>query len=119
MTTSTLELNTLQENVSEFMKVVLLQDHDVILSQIGKPIARVTPMIVEEVKVKARRMPGQLEGKIIIHGDFNEPLPEGLFTGSVGIVNGKRIGGVDKGKFVVPDDFNDPLPTHEEELWYQ
>ena len=119
MPTTTLEMEDLQVNFSKFLEEVRQQDHEVILSEKGNPIARVTPMPPIELPVTPRRMPGQLEGKITILGDINEPLPISLNFDGKGVVNGKRIGGVDNGKFVVPDDFNEPMSPCEEELWYQ
>lgn len=45
---------------------------EVIITENDKPIARVVP-----IKNKpARRVPGSAKGKIIIHPDFNAPLPD-------------------------------------------
>ena len=76
MPTTTLEMEDLLDNFSRFLEEVRQQDHEVILSENGNPIARVTPMPLNKLSVKSRRMPGQLEGKITIHGDINEPLPD-------------------------------------------
>lgn len=44
---------------------------EVIISKAGRPIARLVPIR----EGKARRTPGQDEGRIWIADDFDEPLP--------------------------------------------
>jgi prevent-host-death family protein len=44
---------------------------EVIISKAGRPIARLVPIRAR----KAKRVPGQDEGRIWISGDFDEPLP--------------------------------------------
>ncbi len=44
---------------------------EVIISKAGRPIARLVPIRTR----KAKRVPGQDEGRIWISEDFDEPLP--------------------------------------------
>jgi prevent-host-death family protein len=43
---------------------------EVIIARSGRPVARLVP-----IKARARR-PGRLKGKIVVHRDFDAPLPK-------------------------------------------
>ena len=45
---------------------------EIIIARAGKPVAKLVPL-----KPKPRR-PGSLKGKIRIHSDFDEPLPDDI-----------------------------------------
>ncbi len=47
---------------------------EVIIARAGKPVVRLMP-----VRPLRRRRPGGLEGQLVIHGDFDAPLPADLF----------------------------------------
>lgn len=57
-------LSRLLESVAE--------GEEIIIARAGKPIAKLVPL-----KSKPRR-PGELKGKIRIHADFDEPLPDDI-----------------------------------------
>lgn len=44
---------------------------EIVLGRAGKPIARLVPVH----QPPARRTPGALKRKIVIHDDFDDPLP--------------------------------------------
>lgn len=48
------------------------EGEEVIIARAGKPIAKLVPL------KRAPRRPGGLKGKIRIHPDFDEPLPEDI-----------------------------------------
>lgn len=48
------------------------QGEEVVISKAGTPIAKLTP-IREQPK---RRVPGMDRGKVVIHPNFDDPLPE-------------------------------------------
>ncbi len=48
---------------------------EIILARAGKPVAKLVPL-----KPKPRR-PGGLKGKVRIHADFDEPLPDDIASG--------------------------------------
>ena len=45
---------------------------EIIIARAGKPIAR----LVEIKETPARRTPGMDKGKVVIHPDFDDPIPE-------------------------------------------
>ena len=47
----------------------------VVIARAGKPIAKLTPL------TRKPRRPGGLKGKIRIHPDFDEPLPDTIAAG--------------------------------------
>lgn len=48
---------------------------EIIIAKAGKPIAKLVPLTAEG---KQKRKLGTLAGKIIIHDDFDDPLPDDL-----------------------------------------
>lgn len=51
---------------------------EVVIARGGEPVARIVP-----VNPALPRKPGRLKGKIVIHEDFDDPLPEALWTAEV------------------------------------
>jgi prevent-host-death family protein len=45
---------------------------EIVIARAGKPVARLTAIATRP----ARRIPGLDKGKVIIHPDFDDPLPE-------------------------------------------
>lgn len=45
---------------------------EIVIAKSGKPIARLTAIGIRP----SRRIPGMDKGKVIIHSDFDDPLPE-------------------------------------------
>jgi len=45
---------------------------EIVIARAGKPVARLTAIATRP----ARRIPGMDKGKVIIHPDFDDPLPE-------------------------------------------
>ena len=65
----------IHEAKTHFSKLLerALSGEDVVIAKAGKPIARLMPYAQADVKP---RQPGKDKGKLIIHPDFDEPLPE-------------------------------------------
>ena len=65
----------MHEAKSQLSKLVDLahQGEDVIIARNGKPTARIVPIETEEKKL---RPIGLDSGKMVMHDDFDEPLPE-------------------------------------------
>jgi antitoxin (DNA-binding transcriptional repressor) of toxin-antitoxin stability system len=49
---------------------------EVVIAKAGRPVARLVPY----AERAARRVPGRYAGQIVIHDDFDEPLPEELIA---------------------------------------
>ena len=64
----------LQELVSS-----ALQGDEVILSDAGRPLVRLVPVPI----ATEERIPGLNRGELWISDDFDEPLPEEFWTGSL------------------------------------
>ncbi|CAG0991839.1 hypothetical protein ARNL5_03298 [Anaerolineae bacterium] len=64
---------TVGEAQAEFLALLkqVRQGDEVIIAQDGKPIARVVPVAASAV----RRQPGTAAGQVVMHADFDEPLP--------------------------------------------
>lgn len=59
------------------------EGEEIVIARAGRPVARLVPYQGQGEP----RQPGRLKGKIRIHKEFDEPLPEdllGLFEGKVG-----------------------------------
>lgn len=67
---------TVQEAQSEFPKLLkqVSQGDEVIIAEDGRPVARVVPVAASAL----RRYPGTAAGRVVIHADFDEPLPPDL-----------------------------------------
>ena len=64
---------TVHEAQTDFSRLLVRvsQGEEVIIAQGGQPVARVVPV----TKAPARRRPGSAAGQVIIHPDFDTPLP--------------------------------------------
>ena len=64
------------EAKSKFSKLInqAIAGEEIIIAKSGKPVAKLVP--IENPAQK--RKPGSAKGKIIIHDDFDAPLPEEL-----------------------------------------
>ena len=69
-------------NINDFTELIhrVLSGEEVILSQAGTPVARISPYSAQ----KLPRIPGLDKGKVIIADDFNEPLPEDIINDFLG-----------------------------------
>jgi prevent-host-death family protein len=63
---------TVHEAQADFSRLLVRvrRGEEVIIAQDGQPVARVVP-----VKSPMRRRPGSAAGQVIIHPDFDAPLP--------------------------------------------
>ncbi|HHH41029.1 MAG TPA: type II toxin-antitoxin system Phd/YefM family antitoxin [Chloroflexi bacterium] len=52
----------------------VMAGEEIVIAKAGRPIARLVPI----AKTPARREPGSAAGKVVIHPDFDAPLPEDL-----------------------------------------
>jgi prevent-host-death family protein len=64
------------EAKSKFSKLInqAIAGEEIIIAKSGKPVAKLVPF----EKPPLQRKPGSAKGKIIIHDDFDAPLPEEL-----------------------------------------
>ncbi len=64
---------TVHEAQADFsgLLVRVSQGEEVIISQGGQPVARIVPVL----KSPVRRRPGSAAGQVVIHPDFDAPLP--------------------------------------------
>ena len=67
----TVNVHEAKTHLSRLLESVAEGD-EIIIARAGKPIAKLVPL-----KSKPRR-PGGLKGKIRIHPDFDEPLPDDI-----------------------------------------
>lgn len=61
------------EAQADFLRLLVRvsQGEEVIISQDGQPVARIVPVL----KSSVRRRPGSAAGQVVIHPDFDAPLP--------------------------------------------
>lgn len=62
------------DNYLSKLLIYVNKGEEVVITQNGKPVARLIPA---EKKTK-KRVPGSAEGQIIIMPDFDDPLPEDI-----------------------------------------
>jgi prevent-host-death family protein len=64
---------TVREAQGDFSKILaqVSQGTEVIIAEDGRPVARVVPAS----GVVARRRPGSAVGQVVVHADFDAPLP--------------------------------------------
>ena len=64
---------TVHEAQADFSRLLVRvsQGEEVIIAQGGQPVARVVPVLESPV----RRWPGSAAGQVVIHPDFDAPLP--------------------------------------------
>jgi antitoxin (DNA-binding transcriptional repressor) of toxin-antitoxin stability system len=78
MTTKTVDIHDTRARLSELVSLAL-EGNDVILAEGNKPVARLIPVSGS----KQTRIAGLNRGEIWVSEDFDEPLPESFWTGSV------------------------------------
>ena len=64
---------TVREAQTEFLSLLkqVGQGDEVIIAQDGRPVARVIPVAASSLQ----RQPGTAAGQVVVHADFDEPLP--------------------------------------------
>ncbi|RLC74930.1 MAG: type II toxin-antitoxin system Phd/YefM family antitoxin [Chloroflexi bacterium] len=64
---------TVREAQVDFSRLLMRvsQGEEVIIAQGGQPVARIVPAL----KSPVRRRPGSAAGQVVIHPDFDAPLP--------------------------------------------
>jgi prevent-host-death family protein len=68
---TTVNIHEAKTHLSKLLRRVM-NGEEIIIAKSGEPIAVLSP-----IKKKAEpRVPGIDEGKVIIHADFDDPLPE-------------------------------------------
>jgi prevent-host-death family protein len=77
MTTKTIEMRDAQEQLAELVSLAMTGT-EVILTQDSTPLARIVPV---EGSLSPR-VPGLHAGAIWTSADFDDPLPDELWTGS-------------------------------------
>lgn len=68
---TTVNIHEAKTNLSRLLEQVR-NGEDVVIAKAGKPVAR----LVAIRERPARRIPGMDKGKVIIHPDFDDPIPE-------------------------------------------
>lgn len=76
MVTKTVDIGTMQA-VKDSLLSLLEQDTEIILTENGQPIARVLPV----KKLSHKQLIGLFPGAMVMHDDFDEPLPEAFWLG--------------------------------------
>ncbi|GFZ90163.1 type II toxin-antitoxin system Phd/YefM family antitoxin [Okeania sp. KiyG1] len=77
----TLNIDEIQQNLSEFIKLIQ-EGNSLIITQADKPIAEVKPIYTNQQQKQPRPI-GLCAGEFVVLDDFNDPLPEeiiNLFT---------------------------------------
>jgi prevent-host-death family protein len=78
---------TLPEATANIVQLLdrVSQGEEIIISQAGQPIARISPAQRDHWQSlperESPRVPGQYAGKLIIPDDFNDPLPDDILDG--------------------------------------
>ncbi len=64
----------IHEAKTHFSKLIaqVLCGEEVIIAKSGKPVAQIIPITLDS----STRTPGSAKGKIVVHDDFMDPLPE-------------------------------------------
>ena len=78
MSSKTVDIHDKQTSLSELVSLAL-EGNEVIIADDDKPLARLVPIS----EVKQLRIPGLNRGDIWTSEDFDEPLPESFWTGTV------------------------------------
>jgi len=79
MVTKRIDIHNMQM-LKEYLQLLLTPDTEIILTENGQPVARVTPVQSSET-AQAPRQPNLFPG-IWMSDDFNDPLPEDFWTGT-------------------------------------
>ena len=69
--TTTVNVHDAKTHLSRLLQRVE-QGEEIVIARSGKPVARLTAITESPV----RRVPGMDKGKVIIHADFDDPIPE-------------------------------------------
>jgi prevent-host-death family protein len=67
----TVNIHEAKTHLSKLLRRVM-NGEEIVIAKAGKPIAILSPI----VPVPQPRVPGNDKGKIVIHPDFDDPLPE-------------------------------------------
>ena len=78
MSSKTVDIHDTETSLSELVSLAL-QGNEVIIAEDDKPLARLIPIS----EPKKLRTPGLNRGEIWTSEDFDEPLPESFWTGTV------------------------------------
>jgi antitoxin (DNA-binding transcriptional repressor) of toxin-antitoxin stability system len=78
MSSKTVDIHDKQTSLSELVSLAL-EGNEVIIADDDKPLARLVPIS----ESKQLRIPGLNRGEIWTREDFDEPLPESFWTGTV------------------------------------
>jgi antitoxin (DNA-binding transcriptional repressor) of toxin-antitoxin stability system len=78
MSSKTVDIHDKQTSLSELVSLAL-EGNEVIIADDDKPLARLIPIS----ESKQPRIPGLNRGEIWTSEDFDEPLPESVWTGTV------------------------------------
>ena len=78
MSSKTVDIHDKQTSLSELVSLAL-EGNEVIIADDDKPLARLVPISDS----KQLRIPGLNRGEIWTSEDFDEPLPESFWTGTV------------------------------------
>lgn len=65
------------KNQLQDLLALALEGHDVIITDGGRPLARLVPV----TSSKSKRIAGLNRGKVWVSEDFNEPLPDEFWVG--------------------------------------
>jgi len=76
MVTKTLDITTLQA-VKDTLLSLLDKDTELILTENGQPLARVSPV----KKLSRKQLAGLFPDAMVMHDDFDEPLPDSFWLG--------------------------------------
>jgi prevent-host-death family protein len=78
MSSKTVDIHDTQTSLSELVSLAL-DGNEVIITEDNKPLARLIPIS----ESKQLRTPGLNRGELWASEDFDEPLPESFWTGTV------------------------------------
>ena len=78
MSSKTVDIHDAKTTLSELVSLAL-EGNEIIIAEDDKPLARLIPIS----ESKTVRTPGLNRGEIWTSDDFDEPLPESFWTGSV------------------------------------
>ena len=68
---STVNIHEAKTQLSKLLRRVMTGEQ-IIIAHAGRPVAVLSPY----VEAPARRVPGNDAGRVVIHADFDDPLPE-------------------------------------------
>ncbi len=68
---STVNIHEAKTQLSKLLRRVMTGEQ-IIIAHAGRPVAVLSPY----TEAPARRVPGNDAGRVVIHADFDDPLPE-------------------------------------------